>query len=104
MTHDDQAWRALLCDETPEPDDAGFSLRVMGALPAQRRRPARHARHADAGPARAAELLALGSACAALGLLALQGPGGLEQSLAAVSLLGLVLWWSMPQSAGSQWR
>jgi hypothetical protein len=46
----------------------------------------------------------MGSSCAALALLMLQGPGGVEQLAAGAVLLGLLLWWSLPQSRGSQWR
>ncbi|MBP8144639.1 hypothetical protein [Pseudorhodoferax sp.] len=97
---DDSDWCALLRDDGPEPADAGFSLRVMAALTLRRRRPPR----SDPAPARAAELLAMGSSCAALALLMLQGPGGVEQLAAGAVLLGLLLWWSLPQSRGSQWR
>ena len=99
MKHDDH-WRAPLRDDaTPEPADEGFTLRVMAALTVRRPR-----QRTDPWPARAAELLAMGSACAALAMLALQGPGGMEQGVAVGALLALLLWWSLPQSRGSQWR
>lgn len=74
-----------------EPDDAGFSLRVMAALPPQlaprQRRWARWIRWAQ-------WLAASLAACGAATLLAgpLDGPHG----LAAVALLGLLIFWSIP--------
>ncbi|HEY8881368.1 MAG TPA: hypothetical protein VIN03_27630 [Roseateles sp.] len=77
-----------------EPDDAGFSLRVMGALPEyvapEQRRWARWARRA--------QWLAISTAaCAAAGLLA-TGNDALDapRAAAAVALMGLLIFWSIP--------
>jgi hypothetical protein len=96
-------WLGVALRDQPEPEDAGFSLRVMAALPAQRTRrlPAR----TGFTPAmRAAEIAAISTAALALGYLPLQGMGGLDALAAACSLLALLLWWSLPQSRGSGWR
>ncbi len=87
----------------PEPDDAGFSLRVMAALPPHA---AVSARPTVAPWRRQASALAMASAGIGLGTLALfAGAWPLaEQGLAAGSLLGLLLWWGLPQSAGCTWR
>jgi hypothetical protein len=89
----DDALRARLqCDG--EPDDAGFSLQVMAALPAylppQQRRWARWAR-------RAQWLAISAAACGAAALLA-DSAGGLDapRALAAAALVGLLIFWSLP--------
>ena len=96
-------WLREALQAEPEPDDAGFSLRVMAALPAREAsRPL-----ARVGPwRRQAAALAMAAASICLGALALfAGAWPLaEQGLAGLSLLGLLLWWSLPQSAGSGWR
>lgn len=77
-----------------EPADAGFSLRVMSALPEyvapEQRRRARWVR-------RAQWLAISGAACGAAGLLA-HGSGSLDapHATAAVALVGLLIFWSIP--------
>jgi hypothetical protein len=104
MTHPDfDTWLRAALHTDPEPDDAGFTLGVMAQLPVSTRRATEVAvepwhRHASA----------LAMACAGIGLGALALFAGAfplgEQGLAAISLVGLLLWWSLPQSAGSGWR
>ncbi|MGQ3051231.1 MAG: hypothetical protein ACT6S0_05565 [Roseateles sp.] len=89
----DDALRAQLRNGG-EPDDDGFSLRVMAALPAgvapQRRRWARWLRWAQW----AAISLA---ACGAAALLAGgNGPLDAPHVVAAVALVGLLMFWSIP--------
>jgi len=75
-----------------EPDDAGFSLRVMAALPApsRRRRMDRWVRYANW---LAASLAASGAA----ELLAnTEGQPGTPQGLAALALIGLLVFWTIP--------
>lgn len=78
-----------------QPDDAGFSLRVMAALPApgvssRQRRWAQWARRAQWAAISVA-------ACGAAALLAradqpLEGP----QAVAVVALVGLLIFWTVP--------
>jgi hypothetical protein len=93
----DDAFDAVLQEQLHsgvEPDDAGFSLRVMAALPAhvapQRRRWARWVR-------RAQWVAVSVAACGAAALLA-GGNGQLDapHALAAVALVGLLIFWSIP--------
>ncbi len=95
-------WLRDALHRDPEPDDAGFSLRVMAALP-----PHAPAAGRTAAPWRR-QALALAMAAAGIGLGALALFGGawpwIEQGLAAGSLLGLLLWWSLPQTQDSGWR
>ena len=74
------------------PDD-GFSSRLLRRLPRRHRR-------LNPLPARAAQLLAISLAVLALGGL----PAGSEAVLPALSLLALLLWWSLPQSGGALYR
>lgn len=104
MTRNDfDHWLREALHAEPEPDDAGFSLRVMAALP---RRTPTGAQSASSPWRRHASAMAMASAGIALGTLALfAGAWPLaEQGLAAGSLLGLLLWWGLPQSAGCTWR
>ncbi len=91
---DDHDLDALLRADAAQgvPDD-GFSRAVL------RRLPRRHRRR-NALPARAAQLLAISLAVLALGGL----PEGGESLLPALSLLALLLWWSLPQSGGALYR
>lgn len=89
----DDALRAQLHGDG-EPDDAGFSLRVMavlpGYLPPEQRRWARWVRRAQWVAISAA-------ACGAAGLLANdQGALDTPHALAAVALVGLLIFWSVP--------
>jgi len=97
------AWLRDALQAEPEPLDDGFSLRVMAALPAA----PRSAAHAQVDPWRR-QAAALATAAAGIGLGALALFGGAwplaEQGLAALSLVGLMAWWSLPQSAGGGWR
>ncbi|NCT82196.1 MAG: hypothetical protein GXC94_03570 [Comamonadaceae bacterium] len=83
-----------------EPDDAGFSLRVMAALPPQltpgQRRRARWLRWSQW---LAASLAAWGAAALLSGA---AGPLDGPHLLAAATLLGLLIFWSIPSrwSAG----
>jgi negative regulator of sigma E activity len=94
-------WLREALRANPEPDDAGFSLRVMAALPPQPRPTVTLAPWW-----RPATALALASAGIGLGALALFASAWplAEQAMAAVSLWGLLLWWCLPQSSGSAWR
>ncbi|WP_457356400.1 hypothetical protein [Roseateles sp. P5_D6] len=89
----DDALRELMQSGT-EPDDAGFNLRVMAALPSgvapQQRRWARWVRRA--------QWVAISiAACGAAALLA-DGNRPLDTPhvLAAVSLIGLLIFWAIP--------
>ena len=78
----------------PEPDDAGFSLRVMAALPDRlapsRRRRARWIKFAQWT---ASTLAACGAAAMfSTGTATLDTP----HALAAVTLMGLLIFWSIP--------
>jgi len=76
-----------------EPEDAGFSLRVMAALPAYvPPRQLRWARWVKRGYWAAITL----AACSAAALLA--GPGAADgaHALAAGVLIGLVIFWAVP--------
>jgi len=95
--HDDTAFDAALrarLQGDGEPDDAGFSLGVMRALPApvalEQRRWARWVRRGQWIGISAA-------ACGAAGLLASAG-GVLDapRALAAMALIGLLIFWSIP--------
>jgi hypothetical protein len=108
MTPTDQdtrfdAWLREALTDAPAPNDDGFTLRVMAALPPR----SRAAADVSLRPwGRQAAALAMSAAGIGLGALSLFA-GGLppaEWGLAAASLLGLMLWWSLPQSAGSGWR
>lgn len=90
----DTALRQHLHQGEPEPDDAGFSLRVMASLPDRvavtRRRWARRIKFAQWT---AATLAACGaSALFSTGAATLDAP----HALAAVALLGLLIFWSVP--------
>lgn len=106
MTIDDDALDALLrSDAADGPADAGFSDRVMAAVSTRRRAPAARI---DPLPLRAAQWMALGGIVCALGWLWPElseiwpREGRLGESLLTVAaLLGLVTWWSLPQSKGS---
>lgn len=101
MNHDDlhdsafdEALRAQLQDGG-EPDDDGFSLRVMAALApkgvtAQQRRWARWARRAQWTAICAA---AFGTAAL---LASTKGPLDTPHAVAAVALVGLLVFWSVP--------
>lgn len=86
----DEALRQQLQDGN-EPGDAGFSLRVMAALPPQL---APRQRRWASGMRWVQWLAASLAACGAATLLAapLDGP----HALAAVALLGLLVFWSIP--------
>lgn len=77
-----------------EPDDAGFSLRVMGALPdhapLRRRRWARLIQRAQWV---ATSLAACGIAALLSGV---NGPLDMPHALAAVALMALLIFWSVP--------
>lgn len=112
MTPDDrfERWLEEQYRQEPEPVDDGFTARVMAALPVQVAcAPTGMAARAERkgrlrALAQAGEVGAM--ACAGLALFALSGSGlsGGEALLAVSSLLGLLLWWSLPQSGGSLWR
>lgn len=77
-----------------EPDDAGFSLRVMAALPprvAPRQR--RWARRM-----RLARWLAISIAACGVAALMDGGPLDLPHTLAAMALVGLLVFWTLPTS------
>lgn len=92
---DDRLDALLRADAAQEPEDAGFTHRLLQRLP-QRRRPPSVSRL----PARAAQLTAMTLAVLCLGLL----PAETEAALPALSLLGLLLWWSLPQSGSALFR
>lgn len=96
-------WLKAALQQEPEPSDAGFALRVMANLPAQQR-PRRAARPRFTPAMRAAELAAISIVAAVLSLLPSQNLAALDATMATVSLLALLLWWSLPQSRGSGWR
>jgi len=75
-----------------EPADAGFSLRVMAALPARipQRRRARVVRQAQWA---AASLAACGAALLFSGG---DAPLDLPHGLAALALMGLLIFWAIP--------
>lgn len=90
----DEALRQRFQDGS-ESDDDGFSLRVMAALapkgvsPQQRRR-ARWVR-------RAQWVAISGAACGVAALMAAaNGPLDMPHALAAVALVGLLIFWSIP--------
>ncbi|MFT7774297.1 hypothetical protein [Roseateles sp.] len=81
-----------------EPNDAGFSLRVMAKLPAQvAPRQYRGARWVRRSQWAAISLAAYGAATLLAGA---GGPLDLPHGLAAVTLLGLLIFWSVP----SRWN
>ena len=78
----------------PEPDDDGFSLRVMAALPSrepQRRR--RWDRWVRLGQWAAISIAACGIAALLSGG---DGPLDTPRTVAAVTLMGLLIFWSIP--------
>ncbi|RZL37493.1 MAG: hypothetical protein EOP35_08525 [Rubrivivax sp.] len=91
MNHDDDPFDAALrrqLDEAAEPDDAGFSLRVMAALPPPA--PRRRARRV-----RQLQWLAISlAACGAALLLGTQGDA--PQALAGMALMALLIFWAVP--------
>lgn len=98
-------WLRTALHDAPEPADAGFALKVMAALPPQQLVRPRQPR-ASGRWLRQAEGLAMGGSVAALALV-LEPAAALpllEQALAGACLMGLVLWWSLPQTPGSRWR
>jgi hypothetical protein len=81
----------------PAPEDGGFSQRVMASLPA------RSAMHGHSGRRwapwlRGAQWTALTLASTAAAWLLAPGgaPPDAAQQLAAASLIGLAVWWSLP--------
>lgn len=106
MSFDDADLDALLrADATEGPADAGFTERLMGRLPARRRVVAAAS---DPLPVRLAQWVAVGAMVFALGWIwpevagVWPQHGQLGESLITVAvLLGLVTWWSLPQSRGS---
>jgi len=89
----DSALRALL-HSADEPADAGFSLRVMAALPAPAApRHLRWARWAERG-----RWAAMGLAAGGLAVLVAGGDRPLDgpHALAALALAGLLVFWSVP--------
>ena len=92
----DDALDALLRgDAAQELADDGFAERLVARLPARRRRTA-----VSRLPARTAQLTAMTLAVLCLGFL----PPDAESVLPALSLLTLVLWWSLPQSGAALFR
>jgi hypothetical protein len=77
-----------------ETDDDGFSQRVMAALPARAARP--HVRWADW--AQRAQWAAISGAACVFAALTSSGDGRLDisQTAAAYSLIGLLIFWSIP--------
>lgn len=75
-----------------EPDDAGFSLRVMAALPAQ------PARRPWARRVRQAQWVASSLAACGAAVLLSGDPRTLDlpHALAAVALIGLLTFWAIP--------
>lgn len=88
---------AALFHATPEPDDAGFSLRVMAALPP---RVFRRQRRRAAAVRWAYWVASTGAACGVAGLLGGALGTDLPHLLAALPLLALLLYWSLPAA----WR
>ena len=77
-----------------EPDDAGFSLRVMAALPP---RVSARQRYWASWVRRARWLASSGAACGAAVLLGGgSGPVDAPHALAAVALVGLLAFWTVP--------
>ena len=95
--HDDTPFDTALrqhLHSAAEPDDDGFSLRVMAALPArvlQRRR-------RWAGWVRLAQWAAISlAACGTAALLSgADAPLDTPRAVAAVTLMGLLIFWSVP--------
>ena len=93
--HDDAPFDSALrqhLHSATEPDDDGFSLRVMAALPApvpQRR---------WAGWVRLAQWVAISlAACGTAALLSgADAPLDTPRAVAAVTLMGLLIFWSVP--------
>ena len=99
--HDDKSFDEALrrqLQDGGDPQDAGFSLRVMAALPPH----VAPRQHRGARWVRRSQWVAISlAACGAAALLA--GSGGrldLLAALAAVALLGLLIFWSVP----SRWN
>ncbi len=133
MTPEDrfEQWLRAQYEREPEPVDDGFTLRVMAALPPQ---PAAVSKTGEAlryrSPnggwskvnrvgwgrawregqrrrrllAQSGEVAAMACAGLALSALSVSGLADAEVLLASACLLGLLLWWSLPQSTGSLWR
>lgn len=80
-----------------EPDDAGFSLRVMAALP-PKVSGARALHRRLVGWAQMAHWAALSvAACAAALLLSLPAPSpDSPEAIASLALIGLIVMWSLP--------
>ena len=99
---DDDALDAVLrrqFHEDAEPEDAGFSLRVMGHLPARvPPRQLRWARWVKRAHWAAVSL----AACGAAALLVGHGTPDGSHALAAGVLLGLVIFWSIPSRWSTQ--
>lgn len=103
MKLDDDALDALLrADAAAGPDDAGFTQRLMARLPARPRET-----RVEPLLLRTAQWVAVGAMLCGLGLLwpelsevwPREGRLG-ESLLTGAVLLGLVTWWSLPQSRG----
>ncbi len=101
---DFDTWLRNALQTEPEPSDAGFAARLMAALPPQNPAPA-PARRGSARWRRHAHSLCLGAAAVALSLVLEPSTDlkALEQALASSCLLGLLVWWSLPQGRGSGW-
>jgi len=114
LTHDFDAWLQAALHEGSEPADKGFQAALMAALPPQQRAMPRSLRRTHGGSLRRANVLAkslakalaMGAVVVVLALV-LEPAAALpllDQALAGVSLLGLLLWWSLPQLRGGGWR
>jgi hypothetical protein len=88
-SHFDQALRQAL-QASSEPDDGGFTQRVLHALPA---RQPQHASHwlSWAAPAQLTALSAAGCALAAMGV-----SSDASHQIASSVLIGLLVLWSVP--------
>lgn len=90
---------AFALDPLPADGDA-FAARLLAHLPRQRPAPTA----SEPWPARLAIGMAMGLGAALLAVLPSQGLAPLEQGMASVCVLALLLWWSLPQSRGSLWH
>lgn len=106
--NDEELDALLRADADAGPEDAGFTQRLLGKLPARRMRAAQASSRL---PRRAVQLAALSTALFGFCLLWpgvaeawMQARSGGEPALGGAVLLALAVWWTLPQARSNPWR
>lgn len=105
---DEELDALLRLDAAAGPEDGDFTQRLLQRLPALRRRASAQRSRL---PWRAVQLAALSTALFGFCLLWpgvaeawLQAQSGSEPALGGAVLLGLAVWWTLPQARSNPWR